>query len=72
MKKYLCECEEDLMREKELRKMPSEELLQMYGEYKLFQGDEGNGASPVAWDIDFDCKLIYSILLERLNGKEGK
>lgn len=66
MKKYLCEMEEDILREKELREMDSEELLQMYGKYKLFQGDESNGASPVAWDIDFECKLIFSILLERL------
>lgn len=64
--------EEDILREKELREMPSEELLQMYGKYKLFQGDVCNEASPVAWDIDFECKLIYSILLERLNGKEVK
>lgn len=57
-------------RENELRKMSSKKLLQMYGEYKLFQGDVSNDASPVAWDIDIDCKLIYHILLERLKGME--
>lgn len=60
------------IREKELREMTSKELLDMYGKYKKFQGDVINEASPVACDIDFECELIYSILLERLNKVEGK
>lgn len=56
------------MKEKELRGKTSEELLYRYGKYKMFQGDVTNEASPVACDIDIECKLIYSILLERLNG----
>lgn len=62
----------DEIREKELSKMPSKELLDMYGKYKLFQGDITNEASPVACDIDIECKLIYRILIERLNEVEGK
>lgn len=68
MKKYLSEMDEYILKEMDLRKMPSEELLYRYGKYKLFQGDVTNEASPVACDIDIECKLIYKILLERLNG----
>lgn len=59
---------EEKLKEKELRKKPSEELLFRYSKYKLFLGDVCNEASPVACDIDNECKLIYKILLERLNG----
>lgn len=70
MKNYLfddVEEDEDILKEMDLRSKSSEELLIMYGKYKFFLGDESNGASPVAWDIEFDSKLIYTILLERLN-----
>lgn len=59
--------DEDLLKEQNLRRMSSKELLIRYGKYKMFLGDETNGASPVAWDIDFDSKLIFNILVERLN-----
>lgn len=61
-----------MMEEEELRKMPSEELLYRFSKYKMFLGYEINGTSPVYWDVDSECKLIYSILLERLSEAEGK
>lgn len=61
----------DTVKEKDLRKLPSKELLYRYGKYKMFLGDEGNEACAVAFDIDIECKLIYSILLERLNKNDG-
>lgn len=70
MKNYLfdeVEEDEDILKERDLRSKSSEELLIMYGKYKFFLGDESNGASAVAWDIEFDSKLIFNILLERLN-----
>lgn len=70
MKNYLfdeVEDDEDILKEMDLRSRSNEELLIMYGKYKFFLGDEINGASPVAWDIDFDSKLIFTILLERLD-----
>lgn len=62
---------EDTVKENDLRKKTSEELLHRYGRYKMFLGDETNEASPVAFDIDIECKLIYSILMERLNKNDG-
>lgn len=66
------ECYEVKKNEMYLRKKSSEELLYRYGKYKMFQGDECNDASPIAHDIDIECKLIYKILMERLNKVEGK
>lgn len=75
MKNYLfekVEDDEEILKERDLRSRSSEELLIMYGKYKFFLGDEYNGSSPVAWDIEFDSKLIFTILLERLNKNENK
>ena len=62
---------EEKIKEKDLRTTSSEELLYRYGKYKMFLGDVSNEASPVACDIDIESKLIYSILLERLNKNDG-
>lgn len=63
---------EEKIKEKDLRKKSSEELLYRYGKYKMFLGDVCNEASPVACDIDIESKLIYRILLERLNNNGGR
>lgn len=60
------------MMEEELRKLTSEELLYRFSKYKMFLGYGINETSQVYWDVDSECELIYSILLERLSEAEGK
>lgn len=68
----LTNMEEEELKENNLNELSSEELLNLYGRYRMFMGDESNGASPVYWDIDYDSRIIYEILLERLRKVEGK
>lgn len=60
------------IREQELRLVTNEELLDMFGKCKLFQGDIANEATAVACDIDIDVKILRKILLERMNKSKVK